>query len=274
MRLRGGEDAELDRATGAGIRWIAHCNLGGEAHSAYLVHPPYKGKTGLTYWERTVTVPEQGRLEFFTGMGEKSPERSDGVVFQVSVDGEKVFEHTQKAFQWVPHTVPLAKWAGKTVTLRFVSDCGPNDNATTDHAHWGDAWVLGPKGREGVTPAAEYMSWANGDVFESSFAFTDVRSPTVDLDVRIEGGEPFTIASVAACAHPDTICRLYEHGLVLANPSPRPFVFDLEKLYPGRAFRRLQGTELQDTKTNDGSRVGAKVTLAPKDALFLVLRGD
>ncbi len=77
--------------------------------------------------------------------------------------------------------------------------------------------------------------------------------------------------SVEAYAHPDTITRLYEHGLVLANPSPRPFVFDLSTLYPGRTFRRLQGTELQDTKTNDGSRVGAKVTLPPKDALFLTV---
>jgi hypothetical protein len=71
-------------------------------------------------------------------------------------------------------------------------------------------------------------------------------------------------------AHPDAIYRRFEHGLALANPSPRPYVFDLDKLFPGQTFRRLRGSRTQDTIANDGSAVGGKLELGPKEGLFLV----
>jgi hypothetical protein len=58
--------------------------------------------------------------------------------------------------------------------------------------------------------------------------------------------------------------------VVLANAAPRPFTFDLEKLFPGRTLKRLQASSKQDTRTNDGASVRGPVTLGPKDALFLV----
>jgi hypothetical protein len=69
------------------------------------------------------------------------------------------------------------------------------------------------------------------------------------------------------------IYREFEHGLVLANPSPRPYELDLERLLPGRKFRRLEGSPEQDPATNDGTPVGATLTLRPKEGLFLVRQG-
>ena len=82
-----------------------------------FVHPPWKKAVGYTFWERQVRVPKSGRLDFYTGMGQKSPERSDGVTFRVFIaelaNGkvgpyQRVFEHVQKAWKWTHHTVPLA----------------------------------------------------------------------------------------------------------------------------------------------------------------------
>ena len=282
MCLRGGDQTEIVPESGAAVNWMRNRNLGGTQHDCYLVHPPYRGKVGYTFWEREAEVPKNGYLEFFTGMGEKSPERSDGVVFRVLVaevrdgttgDYKQLFEHSQKAFEWVPHRVSLADWAGRRVRLKFTSDCGPNDNSTTDHAHWGDVMVLGPEGRKTLTEPVRYMTWLCDRPFTSGFYFSDVRSKTVDLEWSVEGPEPISIRSIRVHAHPDVIYREFDHGLVLANPSPRAYEFDPGRLFPGRKLRRLSGSPEQDPTANDGSRVDGKLTLQPKEGLFLTNDG-
>jgi hypothetical protein len=64
--------------------------------------------------------------------------------------------------------------------------------------------------------------------------------------------------------------REFERGLVVANPSPRPYAFNLEKLFPGKTFRRLKGSSLQDRAANNGAAVRGVLELGPKDALFLI----
>jgi len=277
MCLRGKEETEIDTESGASVRFARAVDVAGEKHNAYRVHPPYKGGVGYTFWEREVEVPKDGRLELYTGMGPKSPERSDGVWFKVLVadanDATKhtqIFEHSQKAFQWEFHRVSLTEFAGRTVRLKFVADCGPNDNSTTDHAHWGDVVVVGPGGRTKWTPPARFMTWVNDRDFTSGFYFSDIRSERVHLEWQVEGPEPVRIKSVRVFGHSDVIYREYEGGLVLANPSPRPYTIDLQRLCPGTQLRRLKGSPLQDPVTNDGSRISGSVTLKPLEGLFLV----
>ncbi len=285
MCLRGEEEQVLDLESGSSVRWAPKMELGGERRDCYATHPPYRGGVGYSFWQREVDVPQEGRLEFFTGMGPKSPERSDGVWFRVLVadisdmkseeqlEYRQIFEHSQKAFEWMPHQVSLAEWAGRRVSLKFVADCGPKDNSTTDHAHWGEVVVLGHGGRERWTEPVEHMSWLNEREFTSTFYFKEVRSESIDLRFSVEGSEPIRIKSITAHRHPDAIYREFERGLVLANPSPRPYKFELDNLLPGRKFRRLRGTPLQDMEANDGSVVSGEVTLGAKEGLFLVKRG-
>ena len=279
MRVRGGEETEIAADRGAWVRWLPKREFAGEEHDAYLVHPPYQDGVGYTFWRREVDVPQGGRLEFFTAMGEKSPERSDGVVFRVEIAAaagdkaapwEPIFEHTQKAAEWIRHEVPLARWAGKRVVLKFVSDCGPNDNAVTDHSHWGDVRVVGSDTAGERTEPVRFMTWLNPNAFTSTFYFSDVRSKQVDLECSIESGEPVWIRSIRVYAHPDAMYRRFEGGLVLANPSPRPYTFPLDSIAPGERFRRLEGSSQQDPTTNDGSPVAGKVILQPKEGLFLI----
>lgn len=277
--LRGQAETELDGATGASIRWMPQRKLGNEAHDCYLVHPPYRGGVGYTFWTRDLTVPQGGRIELFTAMGEKSPDRSDGVVFRIELaelHGERpagfqpVFTHQQVQAAWIAHRVDLAAWQGKRVRLKFIADCGPKDNSVTDHAHWGDVAVTGPGGRTALAQHERFMTWVNDRPFTSTFYFSGVRSGTVDLLFQLEEPGELRIRSIRVHAFPDVIYREFEHGLVLGNPSPQAFPFDLDSLLPGRKYRRLRGSPEQDPATNNGSPVEGTVTLGPKDGLFLV----
>ncbi len=128
---------------------------------------------------------------------------------------------------------------------------------------------LRPAGNKAASPVG-FMSWLNARDFTSGFYFDGVRDKSVDVEFVFESAEPVWISQLAAHAAPDAIVREFEHGLVLANPSLRPYEFDLAALFPGRRFRRLSATAGQDRVANSGADVGARLTLAPKDALFLL----
>ncbi|MFO8014575.1 MAG: hypothetical protein R6X20_14855 [Phycisphaerae bacterium] len=280
MVVRGKAPAAIDPATGARFTFRRVAIGGAAARPAYFVHPPFRGCAGAVAWHRDVTVPAGGRLAFATAMGPKSPEKSDGVWFRVqaaplAADGtagrfQQIFEHSQKAHRWIAHEVPLAKWAGRRVRLRFVADCGPKDHTVTDHAFWSDVWVTGPGGREAVTRPVRYMTWADGEAFTSYAYFSQIQSETADLAIEVEGAAPVWIHEVTAHAAADAMVRAFENGIVLANPSRRAQTFDLADLAPGRRLRRLRGSSRQDPETNSGEAVGRTVTLGPKDGLFLV----
>jgi hypothetical protein len=280
MCLRGRAESELLPPSGASVRWQPRRTLRDSTAAAYMVHPPYGDAVGYTFWTRDCDVPTTAHLEFLTGMGEKAPGRSDGVVFRVSIatveqDGgisafREVFEHQQIESRWSPHSVDLKDFAGKRVRFKFISDCGPNNNATTDHSYWGNVFVVGAGGRASFTAPVRHMTWINQRTFESNFYFSDVKSKGLDIDIVVEGIEPVWLDGLTAHAHPDTILREFDHGLVLANPSPQPYTFDLTGLRLGAAFRRLRGSKSQDPVTNDGRPVSEKLRIPARDALFLV----
>lgn len=277
MQIRGAAETVVDRESGASVRRAASHDIGGRALPAIHVHPPYRTAKGMTFWSRDVDIPAEAELRFEVGMSEKAPDRSDGVAFQVWVaplDGgspgafAKLFEISSKEYRWIPQTVPLREWAGKRVRLKFVADCGPKDNATTDHASWGDVKLVRAGG--GTTRPVRTMTWMGAREVQSSFFVRAVGSKAVDLSVAVEGGEPVTISAVSAHAAPDAMARVFERGLVLANPSLSPVTFDLRALSPGRAYRRIRATQGQDAAANNGAAVGETVTLGERDALFLV----
>jgi hypothetical protein len=277
--LRGKAETDDARANGASFQ-RRRTAIGGESRLAYAVHPPYQGGAGYLFWTKDVEVPPDGILCYAVGMGPKSPERSDGVWFRVfaaeleagkAAAYRRLAETTTKAHAWLPQRVPLDAYAGRRIRLKFVADPGPKDNCTTDHAFWADAQVIGKRNaRPAMTKPQAYMTWLNGRFFDAGFYYRHVASGAVDLTFDVEGPEPVTVRSVTAHAHPDAMARVFAKGIVLANPGLKPYTFDLERLTPGRAYRRIRGTATQDVKTNSGKPVGARVTLGPKDGLFLL----
>ncbi|MBI5690443.1 MAG: hypothetical protein HZC55_10140 [Verrucomicrobia bacterium] len=277
--LRGRPEVPLDEESGARLQLAPRTTLGGRALASVSVHPPYKAAKGYVYWCRDVEVPEGAELRFSLGMSDKAPIRSDGVWFKVLAAELRdnspgsflpLFERSTKANAWVPCTVSLARLAGKRVRLKFVADCGPNDNATTDQGFWGEVRLMrAGQSEAAVTPTQAAMTWLNSRAFTSAFHFRDVSSPRVDLVVTIDGGEPVTLAGLTVHAAPDAMYRVFEHGLVIANPSRQPYTFDLAALSPGRSYRRLPGSPTQDRAANSGEPVGQRITLGERDALFL-----
>jgi hypothetical protein len=279
MQLRGEPIQEIDEASGAQVRLQRNMKLGDKSLAGFRVHPPYRTGVGMVFWQRDIRLPPRGALEFYTGMGERAPGRSDGVVFAVELAEtrqgragrfERVLEHAQVESKWVRHRAALDKWGGKQVRLRFVADVGPNDDATTDHACWGAVRVVGPGKNKPVTRNERFMTWVNDKAFSSSFYFSEIHSPTVDLTFAVEGHEPIYLSDLTAHAAPDVVYREFENGLAIANPSPRSATMDMEQLLPGQRFRRLQGSSQQDPVANNGTVAGRKLELRPKEGLFLI----
>jgi len=123
---------------------------------------------------------------------------------------------------------------------------------------------------DGTTKPVRLMTWVGARDFRSSFFVRAVGSKGVDVAVTVEGGEPVTLSAVSAHAAPDAMARVFERGIVLANPSLSPVTFDLRTLSPGRTYRRLRATPGQDGEVNTGAAAGDTVTLGGRDALFLV----
>lgn len=280
MAFRGQEEQEVDLDTGAQVVFRENGTIAGESHRSIFVHPPYRGGSGYTYWEAETAIPRApARLVFYTGLGDTARSPSDGVTFQVDLrrNGEsaQLFSYHHTRLHWESHTVDLSQWPGQEVTLRFTSDCGPNDNTVADHSYWGAVAVLPGRVGDPVPEDPPYtplriMTWVNHKWFDASFYFRDRGPAMVDLEFEIEGPEPLYLADLALHNAPDVIYREFESGLVLANPSMHDYVFDIAGLLPGSRFRRLTGSSQQDSQTNDGSAIGDTVTIPPRDALFLV----
>jgi hypothetical protein len=279
MCLRGHQEKPIDPSTGARCH-SQKIRIDGAMRSALAVHPPYVGRVGYTYWTRDVTVPPDSDLHYAIGMGPKSPMRSDGVWFSVHAavmkEGQcgpfsRLAETSSKAHAWIPQRVSLAAYGGKTLRLKFMADCGPQDNSTTDHAYWSDVALL-PRGTDlnQRTRPERFMTWLGTEFFESTFYYRHIASNRVDLTFHMEGRASVTLQSITVHNQPDVMYRLFEKGLVLANPSLKDYTFDLSKIAPDRHFRRIKATANQDAATNNGTTVGKTVTLGPKDGLFLI----
>ena len=121
-----------------------------------------------------------------------------------------------------------------------------------------------------VNVGAAQWTWADGQWFNPAFYFRGLKSEAVDVVVECEDSGPVYIQDVRAYAQVDAMSRDFDGGLVLANPGLSSRVFDLAAMYPGGKFRRIRGSANQDLKVNNGEPVGASVTVAPNDGLFLV----
>jgi len=115
----------------------------------------------------------------------------------------------------------------------------------------------------------EEFTWVNEKPFAATFYFKDVGPGPVTLGFEVEGDRPVVFEKLSAHSATDAMYREFEHGAVFANPSTRPYTFDLGGLFPGTSFRRLKGSEGQDPETNDGQLLGEELTLGPKDGLFV-----
>jgi arylsulfatase A-like enzyme len=134
---------------------VAHTRIQGTTLRSIFQHPDSTLVfPGLPILDRTT-------LQLAIGLEDAAVARgTDGVVFRVLVEAggsrETAFErfldpaHVEGDRGWVTAEVPLARWAGQTVDLVFVTRPGPRSDASFDWAHWGD-----PRLEAGVTSAVD-----------------------------------------------------------------------------------------------------------------------
>ncbi|NOY81534.1 MAG: hypothetical protein GXP31_11100 [Kiritimatiellaeota bacterium] len=113
---------------------------------AIFAHPPWKGVPGQTvkgnrrtFGEYTIALPKGRRAElrFSIALRDGVNGRSDGVTFQVLVDGQSVFRRHWAESRWRDCRVDLAAFAGRTVRVRLVTGPGPDRDISFDWALWG-----------------------------------------------------------------------------------------------------------------------------------------
>lgn len=105
--------------------------------SATFVHPPYRTGPGGVVQQYTIQLPEQpaGTLRGATATAAEASQ-GDGVTFRVWAGDTLLWEQHHMRASWQEFEVDLAPWAGKTVVLRFETDCGPADNTSFDWSYW------------------------------------------------------------------------------------------------------------------------------------------
>ena len=140
MRLPVGWTSGLDSPTGAACQSAGVQN----GREAWLLHVPWRGRTGVTFQEFTLRLPRAPKiiLRGATALRADAVGKSDGVTFRVFVDGAKRLDVNRADDAWQPFAVDLTADAGRTVTLRFETDPGPQDNASFDFALWGGREVV------------------------------------------------------------------------------------------------------------------------------------
>ncbi|MDO4587324.1 MAG: hypothetical protein Q4C95_08510 [Planctomycetia bacterium] len=136
---------------------------GTESRSGYFSHPPYQNGVGRVFADFELTLPEEEELVFRTEVGKRNDSVSgDGILFQIAVlpsltladslendstnesktDETKVDQETVLGetvvveHEWKPLEADLSSFAGQTIRLRLICDCGKADNPNGDWGCW------------------------------------------------------------------------------------------------------------------------------------------
>ena len=131
----------LGNVYGSGER--SHGNIGNVQKETINAHPPTDGQTVLQF---LLSLPQAEEVMFSFSMGLLDENaRSDGVSFQVLLNGQNRFERFTKTPGWMNGHISLSEYAGETVLLELVTN--PSGNNNWDWAHWADL-IITAKGVE------------------------------------------------------------------------------------------------------------------------------
>lgn len=147
--LRGQAPAHGMGHTGASAEITEDLDCGKIVKKGIFMHPPWTNNLcGNSFADFTVALPEKYPLTFSASVGKRNRSHlGDGIVFFVEVIDvagsiKRIATQHVAKHEWKPISADLAPWAGQTITLRIVADCGPDDNTTGDWACWGDLKLL------------------------------------------------------------------------------------------------------------------------------------
>ena len=129
---------------------LVHPAIQGEGKTSFYV-PPINGKIFVNF---NVTIPINSSLAFSIGLDERnwSPDKGDGVLFEIYINDTKgdyiIFskyidpKNNVSDRKWHDFEILLNNYAGKNVTLSFVTSPGPKNNCAYDWAYWGEPRII------------------------------------------------------------------------------------------------------------------------------------
>ena len=126
----------LGSVWGSGRR--RHGTAGGMRKETIFAHPPPGGETILQF---LLSLPQARDVIFSFSMGLQDGNSSNGVFFNILLNGQTQFEHftSEETPGWVDAHIPLSEFAGETVLLELVTN--PNKDGNHDAAHWADLFI-------------------------------------------------------------------------------------------------------------------------------------
>ncbi len=120
-----------------------------QGRRAFYMKPP--GGAGIAFQQFVFALPAQATGVFLRGataMLSDSIGVSDGVIFRVFINGQKLLETYRTNDVWEDFEFDLTLLRGGNATIRFEVDPGPYDNTACDWALWGARDLV----IEGYTP--------------------------------------------------------------------------------------------------------------------------
>ena len=118
--------------------------------NALLLHSPWRIPTGRTWIDYTLKLPQTNTIKFSFSYamleGMVSADKSDGVEFFCFIFGEgeeprKILDDYYLGSKWKDVSADLSRYAGKTCTIRFQVEPGPDKNPNFDYSLFSDMFV-------------------------------------------------------------------------------------------------------------------------------------
>ena len=118
--------------------------------NALLLHSPWRIPTGRTWIDYTLKLPQTNTIKFSFSYamleGMVSADKSDGVEFFCFIFGEgeeprKILDDYYLGSKWKDVATDLSRYAGKTCTIRFQVEPGPDKNPNFDYSLFSDMFV-------------------------------------------------------------------------------------------------------------------------------------
>jgi hypothetical protein len=118
--------------------------VGGVTRLAISLQPPWQGQYGgETFVEYSVPILPQGQFQFSTGIIDGAS-CTDGVTFRVTVNGTELYRQNYLTGAWHDGSVDLSAYANSTITMRIISNPGPQNNSACDWAAWSQLNIVYP----------------------------------------------------------------------------------------------------------------------------------
>jgi hypothetical protein len=104
----------------------------------WMIQPAWMTGVGNTDQNFILALPTSSNIQlgFSFAMNDTDSTGSDGITFNVKVNGVTRYSLNTNSTVWNDQSLDLTSYAGQNITLTFESDPGPSNNSNFDYGEW------------------------------------------------------------------------------------------------------------------------------------------